>query len=218
MLQGTGAAILPGFFPCLRLNVMNPVRGSWRPNTSLTTSLAQAASRLGSVGQSTDPGVKGIEPDVPGRRYTGGAPQWIGDGTELAERHAPGTACRNLPEAFPCPFATCPDGRVTSSSSAAWRCDQTAGCSAGASQFISRRPKGRCCECSSRPSGSLVDRNTIVDRVWGQEAVCDQSLVRSVHYLRTALGAQADGSSFIETAYRRGYRLSAPIRRVPPVH
>jgi len=61
--------------------------------------------------------------------------------------------------------------------------------------------------------GALVDKDTIVDRVWAGAVVGDASLARCVHHLRQRLGRRADGEELIETFYGRGYRLTAPVRR-----
>jgi DNA-binding winged helix-turn-helix (wHTH) protein len=61
--------------------------------------------------------------------------------------------------------------------------------------------------------GAVVDKDTLVDRVWAGAVVGDASLARCVHHLRQRLGRRADGEEFIETFYGRGYRLTAPVRR-----
>jgi DNA-binding winged helix-turn-helix (wHTH) protein/tetratricopeptide (TPR) repeat protein len=61
--------------------------------------------------------------------------------------------------------------------------------------------------------GAVVDKDTLVARVWAGAVVGDASLARCVHHLRQRLGRRADGEDFIETLYGRGYRMTAPVRR-----
>ena len=57
--------------------------------------------------------------------------------------------------------------------------------------------------------GRLVSKEELFSAVWPNLAVTDDSLVQSIGELRRALGE--DGSRFIRTVPRRGYRFEAEI-------
>ena len=59
-------------------------------------------------------------------------------------------------------------------------------------------------------SGELVDKETIVSRVWPDTFVSDSSLTRNISVLRRALG---DG--MIETVPKFGYRFTLTVTRLP---
>jgi DNA-binding winged helix-turn-helix (wHTH) protein/tetratricopeptide (TPR) repeat protein len=61
--------------------------------------------------------------------------------------------------------------------------------------------------------GDVVDKDTLVARVWAGAVVGGASPPRGVHHLRQRLGRRADGEDYIETLYGRGYRMTAPVRR-----
>jgi DNA-binding winged helix-turn-helix (wHTH) protein len=63
-------------------------------------------------------------------------------------------------------------------------------------------------------AGELVTKDALVTAGWGDVAVTDNSLEQAISSLRRALGARADGSQYIETVPRRGYRfIGSPERR-----
>src|SRR5262245_15290916 len=58
--------------------------------------------------------------------------------------------------------------------------------------------------------GDVVLKSTLMDRVWPETAVEEANLSVTVAALRKVLGEQSDGSSWIETVPRRGYRFAVP--------
>src|SRR5262245_41899524 len=53
--------------------------------------------------------------------------------------------------------------------------------------------------------GQLVTKNELMDAVWPNVAVTDDSLVQCIHEIRRALGD--NDRSILKTVARRGYRL-----------
>ncbi|MEJ2088357.1 MAG: transcriptional regulator, partial [Gammaproteobacteria bacterium] len=64
--------------------------------------------------------------------------------------------------------------------------------------------------CLVAHAGQLVDKEKLVDEVWGRAAVTDNSITRCIHQVRAGLGDQADTPAFIETVTGSGYRFIAP--------
>jgi DNA-binding winged helix-turn-helix (wHTH) protein/Tfp pilus assembly protein PilF len=64
----------------------------------------------------------------------------------------------------------------------------------------------------SRP-GELATKDALVTAGWGDVAVTDNSLEQAISALRRALGPRSDGSQYIETVPRRGYRFTASPER-----
>jgi Tol biopolymer transport system component/DNA-binding winged helix-turn-helix (wHTH) protein len=62
--------------------------------------------------------------------------------------------------------------------------------------------------------GRLLEKQDILDAIWGETFVSENALTRVVAQLRRALGDDAHGSKYIETVPRRGYRLVADVRVV----
>jgi DNA-binding winged helix-turn-helix (wHTH) protein len=62
-----------------------------------------------------------------------------------------------------------------------------------------------------RNSGRLVDKDALMQAVWPDTCVEESSFTRNVSTLRKALGLQPDGSPYIETVTRCGYRFRAPV-------
>ena len=62
-------------------------------------------------------------------------------------------------------------------------------------------------------AGELVPKEALVTAGWGDVAVTDNSLEQAISSLRRALGPRADGSQYIETVPRRGYRFTASAER-----
>lgn len=61
--------------------------------------------------------------------------------------------------------------------------------------------------------GALVPKQGLMDAVWPDSAVEENSLDRNISALRKALGEQASGESFIETCPGRDIALSARFAR-----
>jgi DNA-binding winged helix-turn-helix (wHTH) protein/tetratricopeptide (TPR) repeat protein/TolB-like protein len=66
-------------------------------------------------------------------------------------------------------------------------------------------------------SGHLVEKDALMTRVWQDAFVEEGSLTRAVSRLRQVLGAQEDGTPYIETIPRVGYRFVANVRTVRQV-
>jgi DNA-binding winged helix-turn-helix (wHTH) protein len=62
-------------------------------------------------------------------------------------------------------------------------------------------------------AGELVTKDALVTAGWGDVAVTDNSLEQAISALRRALGPRADGSQYIDTVPRRGYRFVGPAER-----
>jgi DNA-binding winged helix-turn-helix (wHTH) protein len=67
--------------------------------------------------------------------------------------------------------------------------------------------------CLVSHAGELVTKDALVTAGWGDVAVTDNSLEQAISALRRALGSRADGSPYIETVPRRGYRLTGAAER-----
>ena len=64
-----------------------------------------------------------------------------------------------------------------------------------------------------RHAGELVPKESLVSAGWGDVAVTDNSLEQAISSLRRGMGPRADGSHYIETIPRRGYRFTASAER-----
>lgn len=64
----------------------------------------------------------------------------------------------------------------------------------------------------------VLDKQAIIEAVWGEAFVTDEVLTHAVWELRKALGDDARRPRYIQTIPKRGYRLIAPVQReaVPP--
>ncbi|WP_215776753.1 winged helix-turn-helix domain-containing protein [Paludibacterium sp. B53371] len=61
--------------------------------------------------------------------------------------------------------------------------------------------------------GNLVHKNFIIDKVWGDNLVGDESLTRCIYSLRRLL-RESKNNKFIETVYGKGYRFCKPVTPV----
>lgn len=64
-------------------------------------------------------------------------------------------------------------------------------------------------------AGSVVSKQTLLTKVWGDVAVGDNSIERLMSDLRMILDAD-DRRQYIQTMTRRGYVFVAPVRRIEP--
>jgi DNA-binding winged helix-turn-helix (wHTH) protein/Tfp pilus assembly protein PilF len=64
--------------------------------------------------------------------------------------------------------------------------------------------------------GQIVSKDELIEAAWKDVAVGDNSLEQAISSLRRKLGTAPDGSSYIETVARRGYRFIAPVARSVP--
>jgi DNA-binding winged helix-turn-helix (wHTH) protein len=60
-------------------------------------------------------------------------------------------------------------------------------------------------------NGSLVERDTLLNRVWGRVIVTPGTLTRLIAELRRLLGDDSLKPRFIETVHTKGYRWIAPV-------
>lgn len=63
-------------------------------------------------------------------------------------------------------------------------------------------------------NGQLVEKDELMAAVWPDSFVVENSLTQNIHQLRKAMGEKPDGSSFIETIPRRGYRFYTDVREI----
>lgn len=57
----------------------------------------------------------------------------------------------------------------------------------------------------------VLDKERIVENVWGRSDVSDVSLARAIHGLRSRLAAGSKASELIRNIYGRGYMLTQPV-------
>ena len=57
----------------------------------------------------------------------------------------------------------------------------------------------------------VLDKERIVQNVWGRSDVSDVSLARAIHGLRNRLAAGSKASELIHNIYGRGYMLTQPV-------
>lgn len=57
----------------------------------------------------------------------------------------------------------------------------------------------------------VLDKECIVQNVWGRSDVSDVSLARAIHGLRSRLATGAKASELIRNIYGRGYMLTQPV-------
>jgi DNA-binding winged helix-turn-helix (wHTH) protein len=62
--------------------------------------------------------------------------------------------------------------------------------------------------------GSVVSKDALIEAVWQDVAVTDNSLEQAVSALRRALGAAPDGSPYIQTVPRQGYRFAGTVTTI----
>lgn len=62
--------------------------------------------------------------------------------------------------------------------------------------------------------GNLVHKNFIIDQVWGETLVGDESLTRCIYSLRRLL-RESKNNKYIETVYGKGYRFCKTVTLVP---
>ena len=67
---------------------------------------------------------------------------------------------------------------------------------------------------ASRP-GEVVEREAIIEAVWGGRFVSDDPLSKCITELRKVLGDSARHSEYIGTVHKRGYRLLKTVEPIP---
>ena len=63
-------------------------------------------------------------------------------------------------------------------------------------------------------AGHMVDKDTLINRVWPDAFVEEGNLNKNIFFLRKALGEWEGGREYIETVPKRGYRFVAPVSEV----
>jgi DNA-binding winged helix-turn-helix (wHTH) protein/Tfp pilus assembly protein PilF len=67
-----------------------------------------------------------------------------------------------------------------------------------------------------RHAGEVLEKETLLQEVWGHTQVSDVSLARAVHGLRRILDSGPLGSRVIRTIYGSGYRFDGPVSQLNP--
>ena len=63
-------------------------------------------------------------------------------------------------------------------------------------------------------AGRIVPKEALIETVWADVAVTDNSLERAVSDIRKTLGVQPDGTSYVKNVKRQGYQFVAPVERI----
>ena len=63
----------------------------------------------------------------------------------------------------------------------------------------------------ARSPGQVISKDTLLNEVWGTDAVSESALTRTVTELRQALADSAESPRILETIPKRGYRLIAAV-------
>ncbi|AWK14579.1 winged helix-turn-helix domain-containing protein [Candidatus Fukatsuia symbiotica] len=66
-------------------------------------------------------------------------------------------------------------------------------------------------------AGVLISKDEILEKVWGGDAVAEESLTRCVYVLRRLL-KENKNNRYIDTIYGKGYRFTCPVTHVSPVN
>jgi len=61
--------------------------------------------------------------------------------------------------------------------------------------------------------GRVVDKSTLIESVWPDTFVDENTLTRNISTLRKAMGEDRDGNQYIETVPKLGYRLAAAVNQ-----
>lgn len=78
-----------------------------------------------------------------------------------------------------------------------------------------RRQAFLLCEALLRHAPRVVDRDTLMDEVWGRSALSPNVLPQTISELRQALGDDPQTPRYIETQHRRGYRMVCAVEEIP---
>ena len=78
---------------------------------------------------------------------------------------------------------------------------------------IPERHLGVLLELLAHPE-SIISKNALIEAVWRDVAVTDNSLEQAISALRRTLGDGPDGQPYIQTVPRQGYRFSGPVTRL----
>jgi DNA-binding winged helix-turn-helix (wHTH) protein/Tfp pilus assembly protein PilF len=64
-------------------------------------------------------------------------------------------------------------------------------------------------------AGEIVSKDTLLERVWQNEEVSDDSLIRCIYALRRLL-QEGKNNRYIDTIYGKGYRFARPVTYIAP--
>ena len=65
-------------------------------------------------------------------------------------------------------------------------------------------------------AGTIISKDALIETVWRDVAVTDNSLEQAISALRRVLGDGGDGPPTIQTVARQGYRFTAAVTRLAP--
>jgi TolB-like protein/DNA-binding winged helix-turn-helix (wHTH) protein/tetratricopeptide (TPR) repeat protein len=68
--------------------------------------------------------------------------------------------------------------------------------------------------CLASSANHIVERNDLIEQVWGHTAVTDEPLTRCIHEIRRELSDTRDRPTYIQTIPKRGYRLIVAVEPV----
>ena len=85
----------------------------------------------------------------------------------------------------------------------------------GEALSLNGRPFELLAVLASQP-GQLMDKDSLLDAVWGHRHVSESVLKGAINTVRLALGDDAKAPLYIETVPRRGYRFVATVADAPP--
>ena len=60
--------------------------------------------------------------------------------------------------------------------------------------------------------GTILSKDELIDKVWADSIVEESNLSQNLYILRKSLGKKPDGSTYIETLRRRGYRFTGDVQ------
>jgi len=63
-------------------------------------------------------------------------------------------------------------------------------------------------------AGDVVEKEELLQRIWGDTIVEEANLSHQVHFLRKALGDDKNGNRYVETLSKRGYRFVSSVMRL----
>ncbi len=66
--------------------------------------------------------------------------------------------------------------------------------------------------CLASSPNHIVERDQLIEQVWGGRAVTDEPLTRCIHEIRRELSDTCDKPTYIQTIPKRGYRLIASVQ------
>jgi TolB-like protein/Tfp pilus assembly protein PilF len=68
------------------------------------------------------------------------------------------------------------------------------------------------CVLAGKP-GEVISRDDLIEQVWNVQFGGDESLTRAISILRKTFKKAGEDDLYIETIYKRGYRLKAPVSK-----